>query len=64
MTLGATDVEDLQTLLTRRDHHNQRLYREVTSLTKQLEQAQAAINAGQVGRLRYLARRLIGRLKR
>lgn len=64
MTLGASDLEELRILLTRRDHHNQRLYREVTSLTKQLEQAQAAINTGQVGRLRYLARRLIGRLTR
>lgn len=64
MTLGASDLEELRILLARRDHHNQRLYREVTSLTKQLEQAQAAINTGQVGRLRYLARRLIGRLTR
>jgi hypothetical protein len=64
MTLGAADVEELRILLTRRDHHNQRLYREVTSLTKQLEQAQAAINTGQIGRLRYLARRVIGRLTR
>ncbi|HSE11196.1 MAG TPA: 2OG-Fe(II) oxygenase [Rudaea sp.] len=62
MTLSAEDVEELRILLTRRDHHNQRLYREVTSLTRQLEQAQAAINTGQIGRLRYLARRLIGRL--
>ena len=64
MTLSAADVEDLQVLLTRRDHHNQRLYLEVTSLAKQLEQAHAALNSGHLGRLRYFARRLIGRLTR
>ena len=64
MTLSAADVEDLQILLTRRDHHNQRLYLEVTSLAKQLEQAHAALNSGRLGRLRYFARRLIGRLTR
>ena len=64
MTLSAADVEDLQVLLTRRDHHNQRLYLEVTSLAKQLEQAHAALNSGRLGRLRYFARRLIGRLTR
>jgi hypothetical protein len=64
MTLSAADVEDLQILLTRRDHHNQRLYLEVTSLAKQLEQAHAALNSGHLGRLRYFARRLIGRLTR
>ena len=64
MTLSAADVEDLQVLLTRRDHHNQRLYLEVTSLAKQLERAHAALNSGRLGRLRYFARRLIGRLTR
>lgn len=63
LTLDAEDVEELRILLTRRDHHNQRLYRDVTSLTMQLEQAQAAINAGSVGRLRYIARRLLARLR-
>ena len=64
LTLSAADVEDLQILLTRRDQHNQRLYLEVTSLAKQLEQAHAALNSGHLGRLRYFARRLIGRLTR
>jgi len=64
MTLSAADVEDLQILLTRRDQHNQRLYLEVTSLAKQLERAHAALNSGRLGRLRYFARRLIGRLTR
>ncbi|HET7064870.1 MAG TPA: 2OG-Fe(II) oxygenase [Rudaea sp.] len=63
LTLDAEDVEELRILLTRRDHHNQRLYRDVTSLTMQLEQAQAAINSGSVGRLRYIARRLLARLR-
>jgi len=63
LTLGAADVEELRILLARRDQHNQRLYRDVTSLTMQLEQAQAAINAGHVGRLRYIARRVLARLR-
>jgi 2-oxoglutarate-Fe(II)-dependent oxygenase superfamily protein len=62
MTLDAKDVEELRILLARRDQHNQRLYRDVTLLTRQLKQAQAAINTGLTGRLRHLARRLIGRL--
>jgi hypothetical protein len=63
LTLNAADVEELRILLARRDQHNQRLYRDVTSLTMQLEQAQAAINAGHVGRLRYIARRVLARFR-
>ena len=60
-TLSEADVQELRVLLARRDQHNQRLYRDVTAATKQLEQAQAALHAGRVGRLRYLARRVLAR---
>ena len=59
--LDADDVEALRVLLKRRDQHNQRLYRDVTALQKQLDQAQAALYAGRLGRLRYLARKLLRR---
>jgi hypothetical protein len=63
LTLGAADVEELRILLARRDQHNQRLYRDVTSLTTQLEQLQSAIHSGYIGRLRYIARRVLARLR-
>ena len=59
--LDAGDVETLRVLLKRRDDHNQRLYRDVTALQKQLDQAQAALYAGRLGRLRWLARKLLRR---
>jgi hypothetical protein len=62
-TLGAADVEELQTLLARRDHHNQRLYREITAMRAQLEQVHAALYGGQLGRLRYFARKVVARLR-
>lgn len=64
MTLGEHDVEELRALLARRDQHNQRLYRDIGHLTIDLERSQAALHAGGLGRLRYLAnrlRRLLGR---
>jgi hypothetical protein len=64
LTLDASDVEELRGLLARRDQHNQRLYRDLTDLTGQLERAQAAINTGSVGRLRYVAQRIVARLRR
>jgi hypothetical protein len=63
LTLNANDVEELRVLLARRDQHNQRLYRDVTELTKQLEQATAALNAGRAGRFRYLARKVVAKLR-
>lgn len=54
-TLSDADVQELRVLLARRDQHNQRLYRDVTAATKQLEDAQAALGQGKMGRLRYFA---------
>ena len=64
LTLSPADVEELRVLLARRDQHNQRLYRDVTEITKQLEQAQTALNQGRFGRLRYFVRRVLARLAR
>jgi hypothetical protein len=64
MTLGADDLEELRVLLSRRDQHNQRLYREIASLTNQLESAHAALEAGRAGRLRYFAKRIVARFQR
>ena len=61
LTLSDADVEELRVLLARRDQHNQRLYRDVTRLTGELERAQAALFAGRLGRLRWLAQRLLRR---
>jgi hypothetical protein len=64
MTLAADDVRELRILLARRDQHNQRLYREITSLTSQLEEARSALAAGRLGRLRYFAKRFAARFQR
>jgi len=64
MTLGATDIEQLRVLLARRDQHNQRLYREISSLTNRLDQVQTALGRGWLGRLHYFARRVVGRFMR
>ncbi|MCE7950506.1 MAG: 2OG-Fe(II) oxygenase [Xanthomonadales bacterium PRO7] len=63
LTLSEADVRELRVLLTRRDQHNQRLYRDVTAVTKQLEDAHTALNRGRLGRLRYFARRLMAGLR-
>lgn len=62
--LSEDDVQELRVLLRRRDMHNQRLYGDVAALTRQLEDAQAALAGGSVGRLAHLARRVLGRLRR
>jgi len=64
LTLTADDLQELRVLLARRDQHNQRLYQDVTDLTKQLEDAQTAIGTGNVGRLGYFARRVLNRFRR
>jgi len=57
--LSEDDVEELKVLLARRDQHNQRLYREIAGLTTKLEQAQTALHSGLLGKLRYIARKLL-----
>ena len=64
VTLDATDVEELRLLIARRDQHNQRLYREITHLTGELEQSRAALYAGRLGRLRYLVQQVTLRFRR
>lgn len=58
------DVQELRVLLKRRDMHNQRLYKELTALTHQLEGARHALAYGPVGRVDYFARRVLSRLRR
>lgn len=57
LTLSEADVQELRVLLARRDQHNRRLYREITQLTTQLEQAHTALSRGRLGRLEYFLRR-------
>jgi hypothetical protein len=64
MTLAPDDVNELQVLIKRRDQHNQRLYREITTLTGELKQAQSALEAGRLGRLQYFARKFAARFQR
>lgn len=66
MTLADADVEELRVLLARRDQHNQRLYRDTSRLTHELDQARAALSGGAFGRVRYIARvarRVVGHLR-
>jgi len=64
ISLSAADINELRALLARRDQHNQRLYRDLTALTTQLEEARAALNAGRLGRLRHFAQIALRRLGR
>lgn len=64
VTLSAADVEELRMLLARRDQHNQRLYRDIGSLTTQLESANAALHGGLIARVVHLARKVLARLRR
>ncbi len=63
-TLSEDDMREIRILLTRRDHHNRRLYKEITRLNAELERATAAINSGRLGRLRYLLQRARASLRR
>lgn len=58
------DMQELRVLLQRRDMHNQRLYKEITALTHQLEGARSALARGSMGRLEHFARRVLARLRR
>ncbi|MBS0589837.1 MAG: 2OG-Fe(II) oxygenase, partial [Proteobacteria bacterium] len=63
-TLDQTDVDELGNLLARRDQHNQRLYRDLAAMTGQLEQAQAAIYSGRLGRLRHVTQTVLRRWRK
>ncbi|MEP6483547.1 MAG: 2OG-Fe(II) oxygenase [Rudaea sp.] len=54
--LTKNDLEEMRTLLARRDQHNQRLYGDLTALTKQLELRQYG---GLFGYLHHVGRRLL-----
>jgi 2OG-Fe(II) oxygenase superfamily len=64
LSLSAADIDELRTLLARRDQHNQRLYRDITEITRQFEEARAALNAGRLGRLRHFAQVALRRFGR
>lgn len=63
-TLTDTDMVELQILLARRDQHNQRLYRDITRLTAQLEGTNAILRNSRMGRLAHFVRRGLVRLRR
>lgn len=60
--LDAQDMQILNVSIARRDQHIQRLYRNATAVQKQLEQANAALQRGALGRLIYFVRRFLQRL--
>lgn len=64
LTLSADDVQEIRTLLARRDQHLQRLYRDISTLTTQLEQTRAALYAGRLGRLRHFLQGIRAQLRR
>ena len=59
-TLSGDDVQELRILLARRDQHNQRLYRDITALTEQIETANGPV----LQNVMQYARRLVRRLTR
>ncbi len=63
-TLDTADIEELGSLFRRRDQHTQRLYAEITRLSRDLEHANSALYSGSLDRLRYMARSLRARLRR
>ncbi len=63
-TLSEADVHELRILLARRDQHNQRLYRDITHLTGQVERAEAALSGSNLGRLQHAAKRVWWRFGR
>jgi 2OG-Fe(II) oxygenase superfamily len=60
-TLSADDVQTLKILIARRDQHNQRLYKDISSLTTQLEAAKHALGMSRARRLWWMVRRALGR---
>jgi hypothetical protein len=62
--LSAADMDAIKTLLARRDHHLQRLYRDLSERQKEIEGYQAALKRGYLGQAVFFARRLVARLMR
>lgn len=62
--LDGHDLEELRILLKRRDMHIQRLYRDISDVTHQLENAQAALSSGPVGKVAHFGQRLLARWRR
>lgn len=63
-TLSEADAQELRVLVTRRDQHIQRLYRDVGRITTELDQARALLARSRLGRAIGLVRRAWVRLKR
>ncbi len=61
-TLTEADLQEIRILLTRRDQHNQRLYREISRQQTELEQLHGALERGTPGRIKYLYDKLRMRL--
>jgi Rps23 Pro-64 3,4-dihydroxylase Tpa1-like proline 4-hydroxylase len=58
-TLTEADVEELRVLLQRRDQHNQRLYRDITRLDRDLALTKAALYRGVLGQVRLIVTRFL-----
>lgn len=63
MLLQQADLNEVRTLLARRDQHNQRLYRDLQRTQAELERAQKALYAGRLGRLRHFVASVMRRLR-
>jgi len=61
--LEQADIDEIGTLYERRAQHIERLYADITRLTGEVEEAQRAIFAGRLGRLRYFLLQLRRRLR-
>lgn len=59
--LTDADVQELQIAFTRRDHHNQRLYKDVESLQARLDEAVSLLKRSRLERLAWYLRRLFRR---